>query len=109
MNMKKYLLTLSLLLLVACALTSCNDYGVGMDDLNADQFDHGPLGFIGGASAVVGREVLFFGALARHPDAERIARFLAACGYTPVSLSDQPLTDFGGCVMAGGGLPHEKS
>ena len=24
--------------------------GVGMDDLNADQFDHGPLGFIGGAS-----------------------------------------------------------
>jgi gluconate 2-dehydrogenase alpha chain len=24
--------------------------GVGMDNLNADQFDHGPLGFIGGAS-----------------------------------------------------------
>ncbi|WP_459616899.1 GMC family oxidoreductase [Bordetella sp. 2513F-2] len=24
--------------------------GVGMDDLNGDQFDHGPLGFIGGAS-----------------------------------------------------------
>lgn len=24
--------------------------GVGMDDLNGDQFDHGPLGFVGGAS-----------------------------------------------------------
>jgi len=24
--------------------------GVGMDDLNGDQFDHGPLGFLGGAS-----------------------------------------------------------
>ncbi|GLU31092.1 GMC family oxidoreductase [Trinickia caryophylli] len=24
--------------------------GIGMDDLNGDQFDHGPLGFIGGAS-----------------------------------------------------------
>jgi gluconate 2-dehydrogenase alpha chain len=24
--------------------------GIGMDDLNGDQFDHGPLGFVGGAS-----------------------------------------------------------
>ena len=43
--MKKYLLTLSLLLLAACALTSCNDYGVGMDDLQEDILsrfnDHG--------------------------------------------------------------------
>lgn len=32
--------------------------GMGMDDLNGDQFDHGPLGFIGGASI---RQVIYGG------------------------------------------------
>jgi gluconate 2-dehydrogenase alpha chain len=30
-------------------------YGVCMDDLNGDQFDHGPLGFVGGAKVSHGR------------------------------------------------------
>ena len=60
-------------------------------------------GFIGGASAVVGREVLFFGSLDTHPDSGKITRFVTAHGYTPVSLPGLPLTDFGGCVLAGEG------
>lgn len=55
-------------------------------------------GFIGGASGVVGNTVYFFGNLDKHPDAIRIREAILSEGYTPVSLSDEELCDFGGII-----------
>lgn len=55
-------------------------------------------GFIGGASAVVGDTVFFFGNLDSHPDSEAIREFIEARGKKCVSLSEERLTDLGGCV-----------
>ena len=55
-------------------------------------------GFIGGASGVVGKKVYFFGNILGHPDGEIICRTIQDAGYTPISLSDEPLTDFGGII-----------
>jgi len=57
-------------------------------------------GFIGGASAVVGDEVIFFGDITKHPDGERIIKFVSDCGYGTVCASDAPLYDYGGAVIA---------
>ena len=53
-------------------------------------------GFIGGASGVCGNSVYFLGNIMRHPDGEKIRGKLASHGFDIVSLSDYPLTDFGG-------------
>lgn len=55
-------------------------------------------GFIGGASGVVDRKIYFFGDIAFHPDCELITSVIKDAGYTPISLSDEPLTDFGGII-----------
>ena len=55
-------------------------------------------GFIGGASGVVGRKIYFFGDLMSHPDGLTIKEIIENAGYVPVSLSDEPLTDFGGIL-----------
>ena len=55
-------------------------------------------GFIGGASGVVGKKVYFFGDITSHPDGEMICTVINEAGYTPISLSDEPLTDFGGII-----------
>lgn len=56
-------------------------------------------GFIGGASAVVGDTVLFFGDPHTHPDGERICRFIRRKGYTVKALSEGILTDYGGITV----------
>jgi len=57
-------------------------------------------GFIGGASAVIGKTVLFFGDLRRHPDGEEMRSFIVSCGYR---ASDAPslgeLRDCGGVIV----------
>ncbi len=55
-------------------------------------------GFIGGASGVVGSKIYFFGSLESHPDCDRIREAIEKEGYTPVSLSDEGLSDLGGIV-----------
>ena len=52
-------------------------------------------GFIGGATGVTDKEVLFTGALSSHPDAERIEDFCIRHGKRAVSLSTAPLYDYG--------------
>ena len=52
-------------------------------------------GFIGGATGVTDTEVLFCGNLSFHPDAERISGFCATHGKRAVSLSKEPLYDYG--------------
>lgn len=55
-------------------------------------------GFIGGASFVLGDKVFFFGDIKKHKNADIITNFISECGYTSVSLSDEPLCDFGGGI-----------
>ena len=56
-------------------------------------------GFIGGASAVVGSSVLFFGDLYAHGQGREIEDFLLKEGYTLHALCSEPLTDYGGLVV----------
>lgn len=53
-------------------------------------------GFIGGASAVIGENVLFFGNLSMHKDHSQIADFIRRHGLDIQSLSSERLTDCGG-------------
>ena len=52
-------------------------------------------GFIGGASGADKDNVYFCGSIDLHPDVERIKDFCQKHGKTAVSLSDEPLYDFG--------------
>ncbi|MBQ8302336.1 MAG: hypothetical protein IJX97_02160 [Clostridia bacterium] len=56
-------------------------------------------GFIGGASFVFGNRVFFFGDITTHPDGEKILRVISESGFTPVSLSDEELSDLGGAIV----------
>ena len=55
-------------------------------------------GFIGGASGVYDDTVYFFGDISQHPDFEIIKNAIEAEGFSWVSLSDEPLADFGGFI-----------
>ena len=56
-------------------------------------------GFIGGASVVIGNKVCFYGDIKRHPDGEAIISFIGESGFEAMSLSDEPLVDFGGGIV----------
>ena len=56
-------------------------------------------GFIGGASAVWGKQVLFFGRLNGHPDRKIIVEALEGWGFSWLELGDFPLTDLGGGLI----------
>ena len=55
-------------------------------------------GFIGGASGVYDNTVYFFGDISLHPDFEIIKNAIEAEGFSWVSLSEEPLCDFGGFI-----------
>ena len=52
-------------------------------------------GFIGGATGVTDDAVLFCGDISAHPDAQSITDFCLKYNKKPVSLSDEPLYDYG--------------
>ena len=57
-------------------------------------------GFIGGASSALyeapdGAKIFFSGCIEKHPEYEKIRRFCRKYDVSPVSLSDEPLTDYG--------------
>ena len=56
-------------------------------------------GFIGGASGVFDGRVMFFGNIDLHPDGEKIRQFISARGKKCISLSREPLRDFGGMIF----------
>ena len=61
-----------------------------------DGFD---TGFIGGASFCIAKDkIAFTGTLDRHPDKERIIRFLADRSIEPVFLTDRPIFDIGSAI-----------
>ena len=52
-------------------------------------------GFIGGATGDDGEHILFCGDLFLHPEGDIIADFCRRHGREPISLSDEPLYDYG--------------
>lgn len=56
-------------------------------------------GFIGGASLVIDKKVIFFGNIARHPDGERILEFIKSFGYTAEYPEEMALTDLGSAAV----------
>ena len=65
---------------------------VSPDGVRLDGYD---CGFIGGASGADDKNVYFCGNIDLHPDGEKIKAFCEKQGKTAVSLSDQPLYDYG--------------
>ena len=65
---------------------------ISADGVRLDGYDKG---FIGGASGNDGTHVFFCGDLYAHPDGEKISDFCKSHGKIPVSLSDEPLYDYG--------------
>lgn len=100
-----------------CAAAIVNDHSIitadagvsraaktaGMDVLDItpghvalDGYDYG---FIGGASFKLSKNVVAFtGTLDKHPDKERILRFLAGRGQEAVFLTPEPIFDIGGAI-----------
>jgi len=56
-------------------------------------------GFIGGASGCDGENVYFCGNIDLHPDGERIRDFCERQGRKAISLSDDPLYDYGTLIF----------
>ena len=52
-------------------------------------------GFIGGASGVYKNEVYFLGDVQSHRDATKICDSIRSEGFTPICLSNEPLSDLG--------------
>ena len=56
-------------------------------------------GFIGGAGALHGECVYFFGDISLHPNGKEIIEFIEANGKMALSLSSEPLVDLGGMIF----------
>ena len=66
-------------------------------------------GFIGGASAVIGKRVCFFGNPLSHPQGEDIIKFVESAGYESLSLCDGVLTDYGGLIVIDESLENDNA
>ena len=56
-------------------------------------------GFIGGAAGVYGDKVYFLGDINTHPDKDIIKEAIVNAGFSPISLSYEPLVDLGGIIF----------
>lgn len=56
-------------------------------------------GFIGGASAVIDKRVIFFGDIKKHPDSDRILDFINNKGFDVEYPEDVDLTDLGSAIV----------
>ena len=75
----------------------CQDAGIDALEVShgSVRLDGYDTGFIGGASGATDKEVLFCGDISAHPDAQSITDFCLKYNKKPVSLSDEPLYDYG--------------
>ena len=69
------------------------------EDIELCGYDYG---FIGGASAVFGKTVLFFGNITLHSYGDKITSFCHDNGFEVISLTQNRLCDIGGAII----LPH---
>ncbi len=76
---------------------------LGMDVLQISAghilLDGYSFGFIGGASFVCGKDVLFFGDITDHPDYKSIKEFLAKHEMNIICIDSLPLTDYGSAIL----------
>ena len=56
-------------------------------------------GFIGGAAGVFGKEIFFLGDYRTHRSADLIESAILNAGFTPIALSDEPLSDLGRIIF----------
>ena len=56
-------------------------------------------GFIGGCAGVFGKEIFFLGDYRTHRSAGLIESAILSAGFTPISLSDEPLSDLGRIIF----------
>ncbi len=90
------------------ALTSDKGMAAALRDngIRVNEIENGDIllpphkyGFIGGASGVLDRSILFAGSLQSHRSHELMENAVSFEGYTPVSLCDGPLCDIGGIIF----------
>ncbi|QIB69098.1 hypothetical protein Ami103574_07085 [Aminipila butyrica] len=62
------------------------------------KLDSFPYGFLGGASGLVGGQLIFNGDLSAHPDFQQISDFISAQGLTFKYFPDYPLADIGSII-----------
>lgn len=67
-----------------------------IDEIRLDGYNYG---FIGGASAVYGDKVFFFGDILLHSQGKEIKEFCHSNGFTAISLTDKTLCDIGGAII----------
>ena len=73
-----------------------NGFDVLLLQKNCVKLEGYKYGFIGGASGKIAPyKIAFMGDISLHPEYDRIKRFLYKRDIEPISLSDEPLTDFG--------------
>lgn len=64
--------------------------------IEIDCYDYG---FIGGASALLGNKLFFFGDISKHPDYNEIAAFAHHRNVEVITLSKEKLFDYGGVFL----------
>ena len=69
---------------------------ISQSGVSLDGYDRG---FIGGASGTDGEKVYFCGSLELHPSGEAIKEFCRERGREAVSLSDEPIYDYGTLIF----------
>jgi len=65
---------------------------IGNGDIALPPYEYG---FIGGAAGVYKKDVYFLGDISSHRDGAKICDAVRDAGFTPISLSDEPLADLG--------------
>lgn len=82
-------------------LSAASDAGISAHKIEVGHISLPPYeyGFIGGASGLYENRLYFFGDYKLHPSAGIIEKALGELGVMPVSLSDEPLSDFGGMIF----------
>ena len=74
-------------------------YDVLLINVGAVELRGHEYGFVGGACGKISNDKLaFFGCIEKHPEYQRIYEFLKARGVTPISLSDEKLSDYGSLI-----------
>lgn len=76
---------------------SCSTSGIDVLFLsgNFTSLDGYDTGFIGGASGTDGENIYFCGDISKHPDGDRIIEFCKNHRKSVISLSEEPLYDYG--------------
>ncbi len=80
----------------ALAENGCNVLLISEGNITLEPYGYG---FIGGASALAGDTVIFFGNISAHPDYDRISNFIKERGKKIISFPSLALADYGSIIF----------